>query len=155
MHLLALHAKLILVCTCDINRRLPRAPTHAAAGVANIKHYNGFFKDAGCQVYLCTPNIDTDLTYRAYLDNNLIDGVIICPEMYEDNGSEMIAKAVKEAGVEFDGMGIFKQMQFPSRPRPPLPLHLSRKVHIRRGINARLQLRRAHVSVTLQLTSTY
>jgi hypothetical protein len=72
----------------------------AAAAVANIKAYNGFFKENGVIVYLATPNDDSDLTYKAYKDNDLIDGVVVVPGMYEDDGGKQIAAAVKKSGIQ-------------------------------------------------------
>lgn len=73
----------------------------AAAGVANITAYNGFFKENGVIIYLATPHDDSDLKYKAYKENDLIDDVIVVPGMYEDDGRKQIAEAVKTSGVKF------------------------------------------------------
>lgn len=72
-----------------------------ASGVANIKIYNGFFKENGVQIYLATPNAEGDLTHKAYVENDLIDDVIVVPGMYESDGGRQIAEAVKQAGIKF------------------------------------------------------
>lgn len=72
-----------------------------AAAIANVVSYNGFFIENGVECYLATPNATDDLVYLAYKDNNLIAGTIVAPDMYESNGSQAIADAVKASGIKF------------------------------------------------------